>query len=68
MGGHADERGTREYNLALGEHGHLLHAIIWYQRASVPSASELSHTVKNVLQLAQMKPRMASEPSLQKHG
>ncbi len=57
MGGHADERGTREYNLALGERRASAARDYLVSKVSVPSASELSHTVKNVLRkLAQMKP------------
>ena len=46
--GHADERGTREYNLALGERRLLQHATIWWQRALMAHASASYHTEKSV--------------------
>ncbi|MCZ7627386.1 MAG: hypothetical protein M5R38_17910 [Candidatus Methylomirabilis sp.] len=37
--GHCDERGTAEYNLALGNDGPRRPGITWWRRALVPSAS-----------------------------
>ena len=55
--GHADERGTREYNLVLGLKEHLLSLTFLCQTGLMPFASDKFPSAKSSqLKLAQMQP------------